>query len=273
MLKAARMSALFSKRSCQHKKWIRISNFHLDSETSVVSYQSIVVLTGAGISAESGISTFRDNGGLWENHRLEDVCTPQAFVANPDLVHRFYNARRAQLLDQPQPNSAHLALADFEQRFCEPGNAHRRFTLVTQNVDNLHERAGSKNVLHMHGELLKVSCTDCQSCLPWHDETQITSICPNCSATSTLRPHIVWFGEMPLFMAEIEEALNQCDLFVAIGTSGTVYPAAGFVAHANANGAHTVEINLEASLGQSQFAEHHYGLASATVERFFARLV
>lgn len=249
-----------------------MSSIHIDNEHSVVSYQSIVVLTGAGISAESGISTFRDNGGLWENHRLEDVCTPQAFAANPHLVHRFYNARRAQLLDQPQPNRAHLALADFERRFCEHTNADRRFTLVTQNVDDLHERAGSKRLLHMHGELLKVSCTDCQSCLPWPDETHTTSICPHCSAIGTLRPHIVWFGEMPLFMAEIEEALSQCDLFVAIGTSGSVYPAAGFVAQANANGAHTVELNLEASLGQSQFAEHHYGLASATVERFFAQL-
>lgn len=231
------------------------------------TYKSIVVLTGAGISAESGLKTFRADGGLWENHRVEDVCTPEAFAQNPQLVHRFYNARRSQLLSEAHPNPAHLALAEFEQRF------EGQFTLVTQNVDNLHERAGSRNILHMHGELLKIRCTDCQGVLPWLEGTQTDSTCPSCSAVGTLRPHIVWFGEVPMFMPKIESALSQCDLFIAIGTSGNVYPAAGFVATASAFGAHTVEVNLEPSNGQSHFAEHHYGLASETTQRYFAQLV
>lgn len=231
------------------------------------TYKSIVVLTGAGVSAESGIKTFRDGGGLWENHRVEDVCTPDAFAYNPKLVHRFYNARRRQLLSEAQPNPAHFALADFERRF--PG----QFTLITQNVDDLHERAGSRNLLHMHGELLKAQCTACQGVLPWLEDTHTDSTCPNCSEVGTLRPHIVWFGEMPFFMPKIEAALSQCDLFIAIGTSGNVYPAAGFVTNATAYGAHTVEINLEPSSGQSLFAEHHYGLASDTLQRYLAQLV
>lgn len=229
-------------------------------------YQSVVVLTGAGVSAESGIKTFRDNDGLWENHRVEEVCTPQAFAQNPQLVHRFYNARRSQLIRQAKPNRAHSALAEFEQRFAG------QFTLITQNVDDLHERAGSKNVLHMHGELLKVRCTDCERGFSWREDTQTNDTCPACSSVGTLRPDIVWFGEIPMFMPQIEAVLSQCDIFIAVGTSGNVYPAAGFVAAANAYGAHTVEINLEPSLGQSHFAEHHYGLASDTVERFLARI-
>lgn len=229
-------------------------------------YQSIVVLTGAGVSAESGIKTFRDNNGLWENHRIEDVCTPEAFLRNPALVQEFYNARRHQLVSDAQPNPAHLALADFERNFT--GN----FTLVTQNVDDLHERAGSHNLIHMHGELLKARCAQTGTVLPWTTDIATNTRCPCCNQPGLLRPHIVWFGEMPLDMETIEIALAQCDLFVAIGTSGQVYPAAGFVQLATAYGANTVELNLEPSQGRNLFSEHHYGPASQTVPQFFATL-
>src|SRR5688572_11753045 len=193
-------------------------------------YASIVVLTGAGISAESGIKTFRDNNGLWENHRVEDVCTPEAFTRNPELVQQFYNARRRQLVAEAKPNPAHAALADFERNF--GGD----FILITQNVDDLHERAGSRNLRHMHGELLKARCSKTQIVVPWTANITADTPCPCCSKTGLLRPHIVWFGEMPLFMDEIEAALSRCDLFVSIGTSGQVYPAAGFVQMAAAYG-------------------------------------
>lgn len=231
-----------------------------------MSYKHVVVLTGAGVSAESGLKTFRDNDGLWENHRVEDVCTPEAYERNPELVHRFYNARRAQLLAGAKPNLAHLALAEFEREFAG------HFTLVTQNVDNLHEQAGSQNVIHMHGELLKARCVFSQQLFEWHQDISLTTPCPCCDKVGALRPHIVWFGEIPLFMDVIERELSQCDLFVAIGTSGNVYPAAGFVQLASAYGAHTVELNLEPSLTRSQFQECHYGRASQTVAEFFARL-
>lgn len=229
-------------------------------------YQSIVVLTGAGVSAESGIKTFRDHNGLWENHRLEDVCTPEAFARNPALVQQFYNARRRQLVAEAHPNPAHLALANFEQAFT--GN----FTLVTQNVDDLHERAGSKNLIHMHGELLKARCAKTETVFPWKDDISTTTFCPCCDQPGLLRPHIVWFGEIPLQMEEIEAALALCDLFVAIGTSGQVYPAAGFVQMATAYGAHTVELNLEPSQAGSLFNQYLYGPASQTVPQFLTSL-
>lgn len=227
-------------------------------------FKSIVVLTGAGISAESGIKTFRDSNGLWENHRVEDVCTPEAFARNPELVQTFYNARRRQLLAGARPNAGHLALAEFENRFSG------EFTLVTQNVDNLHEQAGSERLLHMHGELLKARCCDSQREMAWEMDITTETLCPCCGKKGQLRPHIVWFGEMPFYMDEIENVLSRCDLFVSIGTSGQVYPAAGFVRLAKDCGAHTVELNLEPSVGRSLFDEHHYGPASQTVARFFA---
>lgn len=229
-------------------------------------YQSIVVLTGAGVSAESGIKTFRDHNGLWENHRIEDVATPEAFARTPERVQQFYNARRRQLVEEAHPNPAHLALARFERAFSGD------FTLVTQNVDDLHERAGSRNLIHMHGELLKARCAKTETIFPWTGDITITTPCPCCNRPGLLRPHIVWFGEIPLQMDEIEAALAKCDLFVAIGTSGQVYPAAGFVQMATAYGAHTVELNLEPSQGRNLFNEHHYGPAGQTVEQFFATL-
>lgn len=227
--------------------------------------RKIVVLTGAGISAESGINTFRDNGGLWENHRIEDVATPEAFLRNPRLVQSFYNLRRAGLRDVA-PNAAHLALAEFERTFAG------EFLLVTQNVDDLHDRAGSQNMIHMHGELLKSHCTRTGQIHTQHDDISGDSLCQCCN-TATLRPHIVWFGEMPLQMDRIYQALDECDLFISIGTSGHVYPAAGFVEVANQSGARTVEINLEPSRGADAFAEAIHGPASVAVPEFLATLL
>ena len=228
----------------------------------------VVVLTGAGISAESGIRTFRAADGLWEEHRVEDVATPEGFARDPDLVQAFYNARRRQLL-QPEiaPNAAHLALAKLEEALGD------RFLLVTQNIDNLHERAGNKNIIHMHGELLKVRCAWSGQVLDWKEDVLPEDKCHCCQFPSRLRPHVVWFGEMPLGMDEIYSALAMADVFIAIGTSGHVYPAAGFVHEARLHGAHTVELNLEPSQVGSEFEEKHYGLASAVVPEFVDKLL
>lgn len=225
------------------------------------TYKNVVVLTGAGISAESGLSTFRDNNGLWDNHRVEDVATPEAFDRDPELVRRFYNMRRA-ALNSVNPNAAHHALAAAEQAFDS-------FLLVTQNVDDLHERAGSQHLLHMHGELLKKRCVQCHQISDIANDLNSKDECENCERVGMLRPHIVWFGEMPLYMADIMSALMACDLFVSIGTSGTVYPAAGFVEVANQSGAHTVELNLEPSDQHSQFKQSIHGPASELVPQFF----
>ncbi len=232
----------------------------------MANYSSIVVLTGAGISAESGIRTFRATDGLWEDHRIESVATPEAFQRDPALVQRFYNARRQQLLDGIEPNAAHRALAEFEQRF------NGEFTLVTQNIDDLHERAGSRNLLHMHGELLKSRCVNSGQCFPCNTDLTTASVCPCCGMAGNLRPHIVWFGEMPLYMNEIEQALSRCDLFISIGTSGNVYPAAGFFQLAKTYGASTVELNLESSIQGSLFDCQHYGPATTVVPAFLRSL-
>ena len=227
------------------------------------SVHSIVVLTGAGISAESGIKTFRDVGGLWENYRVEEVASPEGFAADPILVHRFYNMRRHRLLHGGiEPNPAHLALAKLDREF--PGE----FLLVTQNIDNLHERAGSARLLHMHGEILKMRCSDSGQVYPINRDLSVEDRCECCNEPGRLRPHVVWFGEMPMEMDRIYNALENCDLFISIGTSGNVYPAAGFVQLARESGAHTVEINLEPSAVESAFHEHIYGLASEQVPDF-----
>lgn len=229
---------------------------------------SIVVLTGAGISAESGLKTFRAADGLWENHRVEEVASPEGFANNPALVQRFYNDRRIQLLhDDIAPNAGHIALADFEKRW------NGRFLLVTQNVDNLHYQAGSKRVLHMHGELLKMRCTRCDFVSDVSGDIETNQACDRCGAKGTLRPNIVWFGEMPFAMDEIYAALASCDIFVAIGTSGNVYPAAGFVQVALQAGAETVELNIEPSARGSLFARQYCGPASVEVARFFNGLL
>jgi NAD-dependent deacetylase len=227
----------------------------------------VVILTGAGISAESGIRTFRDSNGLWEDHAIEDVATPQGFARDPALVHRFYNARRQQLSHPDvQPNAAHYALAQLEQILGD------KLLLVTQNVDDLHERAGSQSVLHMHGELLRAKCSSSAISMPIVNDLTPLSTCACCTRPRPLRPDIVWFGEMPYHMDKIEEALWQADIFVSIGTSGNVYPAAGFVQLASQAGAYCIELNLEPSQGQSLFDEKHYGPASALVPAFLASL-
>ncbi len=220
----------------------------------------IVVLTGAGISQESGIATFRGSDGLWEKERIEDVATPRGFKRDPQRVYSFYNARRKQLLaGDIAPNPAHFALAQLEEKSREP------VLVITQNIDNLHERAGSTGLVHMHGELLKARCTGCGAVLAWEDDLDAADVCPDCHAAGNLRPHIVWFEEMPLFMDVIEEALSSCRLFASIGTSGNVYPAAGFARLARARGAHVVELNLEPSLGARDFHDGRYGPASQVV--------
>jgi NAD-dependent deacetylase len=223
----------------------------------------IVVLTGAGISQESGISTFRDSGGLWENENIEDVATPRGYRRNPEKVLDFYNKRRAELLSpEIAPNAAHRALAVLEAEAAALGE---EVLVVTQNVDNLHERAGTKKLLHMHGELLKVRCEKCQAVLSWEKDLSLKTACPECGGAGRLRPHIVWFEEMPLYMREIEQALAGCSLFVSVGTSGVVYPAAGFVSLARQVGAKTLELNLERSLGAASFHDGRYGKASVVV--------
>ena len=223
--------------------------------------RNIVILTGAGISAESGIDTFRSAGGLWEQHRVEDVATPEGFARNPDLVLGFYDKRR-DALAQVAPNAAHMALARLEREFAKrPGGD---LLLVTQNVDDLHERGGSGRVLHMHGELNSALCASCQMRMPWREAMLHRPPCPVCRAP-TLRPDVVWFGEMPYQIGRIYQALETCDLFVSIGTSGAVYPAAGFVQEARAAGARTLELNLEPSEGSRLFHETRHGPASVLV--------
>lgn len=221
-------------------------------------YRNIVILTGAGISAESGLKTFRDSNGLWEGHDVYEVATPEGFQANPQLVLDFYNMRRKQL-KEAQPNGAHRALAKLEQR-CD-GN----FMLITQNVDDLHERGGSRNIRHMHGSLLQSRCLETDAIFPCDDDILLTD---------NRRPHIVWFGEMPLYMEEIYQALHAADLFISIGTSGAVYPAAGFIQEIKHIGmAHTVELNLEPSEGSMFFDETRYGKASEVVPAFVKALL
>jgi NAD-dependent deacetylase len=236
-----------------------------------MAHRNLVVLTGAGVSAESGVPTFRGADGLWEGHRFEDVATPEAFARDPVLVQRFYNLRRAALANV-RPNAAHHALAELAARW--EGD----FLLVTQNVDDLHDRAEAEappapgfELIHMHGELLKGRCTRSGVVSDWTGDMAPDEPSPD-HPEGRMRPHIVWFGEMPLSMNRIEAALARCDLFVSIGTAGAVYPAAGFVQLAQMAGARTVEINLEPSLGASAFDEGIYGPATETVPAFFGSL-
>lgn len=229
----------------------------------------IVILTGAGISKESGLDTFRCEGGVWSRFSLEDVCTPQGYRRDPDLVHDFYNARRAQLSEGGvEPNPAHLALARLEREW--PHGV----LIVTQNIDDLHERAGSSNIIHMHGELLKGRCDACGRVLDWPGAMSVESVCPACEASGRVRPHVVWFGEVPLEMDRIFQALERCWLFLSIGTSGNVYPAAGFVAHVRERtDATALELNLEPSKGATLFHDGLYGPASEVVPDFVGQLL
>jgi NAD-dependent deacetylase len=223
----------------------------------------VVVLTGAGISAESGVPTFRDSDGLWEGHNPEDVATPEAFAADREMVQRFYDARRAALV-RVQPNAAHLALAELERVLGDD------LFLVTQNIDDLHERAGSRRVQHMHGRLRSTWCTACDDRMHWDSTLADEPPCPACGNRS-LRPDVVWFGEMPYGMDEIHRVLFDCDLFVSIGTSGVVYPAAGFVDYAIAGGSDTLELNLERAFN-SDFRVSRQGPATELVPAWVAEL-
>ena len=223
----------------------------------------VFVLTGAGVSAESGLGTFRDKRGegIWARFDPMKLATPEAFARDPETVLAFYDLRRRNLVNA-KPNPAHFALARLERALSERGGS---LTLVTQNIDDLHERAGSEKVIHMHGELLKARCLHCDSVRLWPDDLAPAHVCPECGRKGGLRPHVVWFGEKPLRLDDIDRALRRADLFVAIGTSGAVYPAAGFVAEARATGVLTCEINLEAADNADYFDEARYGPASEAV--------
>ncbi|MER2536227.1 MAG: NAD-dependent deacylase [Rhizobiaceae bacterium] len=227
---------------------------------------SIVILTGAGVSAESGISTFRDPDGIWSKVDYREVATPQGFAANPARVHEFYNWRRRNVLTV-EPNAAHLALARLEREFA--GDV----LLVTQNVDSLHERAGSVRLIHMHGQHDQALCGACRRRSAWQGDMSLASACPSCGQAGHMRPDVVWFGETPYQMEHITTALSSCDLFISIGTSGNVYPAAGFVATARAAGARTIELNLEPSEGAAFFDEAEHGPATRIVPAYVERLL
>jgi NAD-dependent deacetylase len=231
-----------------------------------MTYQRIVILTGAGLSAESGVPTFRDAGGIWARYDYREVATPEGFARDPARVHEFYNMRR-NAHATIRPNAAHAALARLEDAY--PGNV----WIVTQNVDALHEQAGSRNLIHMHGEIFRALCNRCGESHSWSEDLSLETVCPSCNEAGGMRPDVVWFGEMPYHMERIRALLEAADLFVSIGTSGNVYPAAGFVAEARANGAHTVELNLEPSEGRSYFAEAIHGPATAVVPAYVDRLL
>ena len=230
------------------------------------AYTNIVILTGAGLSAESGVSTFRDKNGIWSKYDLREVATPEGFRANPHRVHDFYNQRR-RAHASVTPNAAHVALAKLEREHTGA------VTIVTQNIDALHEAAGSHDLIHMHGELFKALCSRCGARNACTDDLSVTTACPNCAETGGMRPDVVWFGEMPYHLERIADALMAADLFVSIGTSGNVYPAAGFVAEARGAGAHTVELNLEPSEGAHLFHEAIHGPATRIVPAFVERLL
>lgn len=230
--------------------------------------RNVVILTGAGISAESGIQTFRASDGLWHDHHVDEVATPEGFAANPELVQRFYNERRRQLKDpQIQPNSAHKALARLEAEW------QGELLLVTQNVDNLHERAGSKHLIHMHGQLDQIRCSESGMIFHWEEDIQMDQACDCCAKAGTLRPNIVWFGEMPFLMDDINDALINCDLFISIGTSGKVYPAAGYVDAAKRLGAKTVELNLDPTDSSPVFDLSVNGKAGEILPDFVDKLL
>ena len=226
----------------------------------------IVILTGAGLSAESGLSTFRDPDGIWSKYNIEDVATPDAFARNPDLVHDFYNQRRRGL-EGITPNAAHKALAKLDHSY--DGDV----LVVTQNIDGLHAAAGSRHLIHMHGELLRALCGRCRATHEWKSDISVRDPCPSCDVAGGLRPDVVWFGEMPYHMERISAALEECTLFVSIGTSGHVYPAAGFVELARKAGAYCVELNLEPSQNIDAFDRSVQGPATSVVPIFVSALL
>lgn len=231
--------------------------------------RNIFILTGAGVSAESGLSTFRDKDGLWERFPIEEVATIQGYEGNPARVLEFYNVRRAKHGDV-KPNAAHFALARLQSTWAEHGGI---VTICTQNIDSLHEQGGARSVLHMHGEIGKARCHDCGDLQPAHGDLSLDLGCGACGRVGGIRPHVVWFGETPLYMDEIYDALAGADLFVSIGTSGAVYPAAGFVAAARRGGVATMELNLEPSENANLFDDARYGKAGEIVPAWVDQLI
>lgn len=230
------------------------------------TYRHILVLTGAGISAESGLATFRSSNGLWNNHRVEDVATIEAFEKNPAYVHAFYNEMKSELL-AAKPNPAHLALARLQKEYPE------KVIIVTQNVDTLHEKAGSKDVFHIHGQINQAVCLNCGQIMETWDDVDTETICPHCGISGMFKPNIVFFGESLLCMEAVERALRTCDLFISIGTSGVVYPAAGFVQTAKYYGAESIEFNLENTSNNFLFDRHVYGKCGDTLPEFVDELI
>jgi NAD-dependent deacetylase len=250
-------------------------NFQLEVVHAMTDIKNIVILTGAGISAESGIDTFRSAEGLWEKHRVEDVATPEAFVHNPDLVLRFYDMRR-EAIQKAQPNAAHFALGRLDTEWAAQKRG--KITIVTQNVDDLHERGGADpdkvgRLIHMHGQHLTAWCLACDGRPEWRGPLIDRPACPLCDSAGSLRPDVVWFGEMPYRMKEIDAALSRADLFVSIGTSGAVYPAGGYVRRARMDGIPTLELNLEPSKGSGYFDEARYGPATEIVPEWVEEML
>ncbi len=230
------------------------------------NYQNIVILSGAGISAESGLATFRSSNGLWNNHRVEDVATIEAFQRNPEYVHDFYNEMKPELL-RAQPNAAHRAITELQKGY------KGKVSIITQNVDTLHEKAGSKNIYHIHGQINQAVCLNCGHILEtWSDVTTETA-CPHCETSGMMKPNIVFFGENLLYMNEVDRLLRECDLFISVGTSGVVYPAAGFVQIAKLHGADTYEFNREETSNNYYFDHHIFGSAGSTLPIFVKELL
>ena len=229
-------------------------------------YHNIVILTGAGISAESGLATFRSSNGLWNNHPVEDVATIEAFQRNPAYVHDFYNGLKKELI-KAKPNPAHLAITKLQKEY--PA----KISIITQNVDTLHEKAGNINIYHIHGQINQAVCQNCGHIIETFGDVDTQTICPNCQIMGMMKPNIVFFGENLLYMDKVDHLLRTCDLFLSIGTSGVVFPAAAFVQIAKMNGAHTIEFNLEPTSNNYYFDQHIFGKAGTTLPAFIDELI
>ena len=230
------------------------------------TYKNIVILTGAGISAESGLATFRASNGLWNNHKVEDVATIEAFERNPAYVHEFYNELKKELV-KAKPNKAHLAITRLQKEY------DANISVVTQNVDTLHEKAGNQNIYHIHGQINQAVCLNCGKILETFGDVDTETVCPHCHIAGMMKPNIVFFGENLLCMDKVDRLLSECDLFLSIGTSGVVFPAASFVQIAKYNNAKTYEFNLEPTSNNYYFDHHVYGPAGTTLPAFVDEMI